>query len=437
MFEGRINKIIVFFIYISVFVNSYVFTKEPAEIYLGYLVFALLLPVFMLRHSFPKHLLAIFFILLVSGTINILLDNNTFPFFLKIYLGLFFSYLFYYYVVVQSEYNIEKLFQLYLIGCYIVSLIGVVQLVSYLVGFKYGYDYSWFLNKWGFIVGGNFGIRINSIFGEPTYFGTCVSAGMFVSIYNLIVKRPYYLSKFQSAVIAIIYCLTFSGVAYTAIFIAIILLLVNFGVIRYIFIFVPVLFGAFLYLYNNVYEFRTRYDSTVDIFLTGKFSIGKTHGSSIILYNNYRVALENVSHNFLFGTGLGSHPIAFDKYSITKNIDVHGFELNSADANSMLLRLISETGLFGTALMLIITFRCFIRRVRDGTRNIPEFYWIISSAILVMILINLFRQGHYFLNGFPFFIWMYYYNYVNYRKHLEEVKVKVNTESNTSQLSVL
>jgi hypothetical protein len=27
-----------------------------------------------------------------------------------------------------------------------------------------------------------------------------------------------------------------------------------------------------------------------------------------------------------------------------------------------------------------------------------------------MILLNLFRQGHYFLNGFPFFVLMYIYN---------------------------
>ena len=419
MFEGRLNKIIVFLIYVSIFINSYVLTKEPAEIYIGYLIFIILLPSFIIRYSFPRHLIFIFSVLLISGLIDIFLGNNTFPLFLKVFLGLFMSYLFYYYVVVESGYNIEKLFQLYLKGCFILSVIGVIQFISFRLKFKYGYDYHWLLlNKWGVVSGGNFGIRVNSLFGEPSYFGTCISAGMFVSVYNLFVKRPYYLSKFRSVVILIAYCLTFSSVAYMAIFIALIVILVNFGFVRYILIFIPIIAGSFYFLYNNVHEFKDRYDSTVHIFSEAQYEIGKTNGSSIILYNNYHVAMENFSNNILFGTGLGSHPIAFDKYSITKNVSVFGFALNSADANSMLLRLISETGLFGTVLMLFILFRCFISR--NSYEAVTEHYWIISAAIFVMIAVNLLRQGHYFLNGFPFFVWLYYYNYINFKKYISE-----------------
>ncbi|HEY4798195.1 MAG TPA: hypothetical protein VII99_03870, partial [Bacteroidia bacterium] len=203
-----------------------------------------------------------------------------------------------------------------------------------------------------------------------------------------------------------------------AIFIALIVILVNFGFVRYILIFIPIIAGSFYFLYNNVHEFKDRYDSTVHIFSEAQYEIGKTNGSSIILYNNYHVAMENFSNNILFGTGLGSHPIAFDKYSITKNVSVFGFALNSADANSMLLRLISETGLFGTVLMLFILFRCFISR--NSYEAVTEHYWIISAAIFVMIAVNLLRQGHYFLNGFPFFVWLYYYNYINFKKYISE-----------------
>ena len=335
-------------------------------------------------------------------------------------------------MVVQSEFNIEKLFQLYLKGCYIVAIIGAVQFVSFLIGFKYGYNYHWLFNKWGVFPGGNFGIRVNSIFGEPTYFGTCVSAGAFVSVYNLLVKRPYYFSKIQSLIILVVYSLSFSSVAYIAIFIAIILLLINFGFIRYIFLFAPILLGAFFLLYNNVSDFRERYDGTISIFSTGKFSVGQTHGSSIILYDNYHVAMKNLSNNFLFGSGLGSHPIAFAKYSLTKDIGVYGISQNSLDASSMLFRLLSETGLVGTGFMLIIFFRCFIKRDSEG--ELSEHFWIISSAIFVMIAVNFLRQGHYFLNGFPFFIWMYYYNYVNYKKYLKETSENESIAKPASQL---
>ncbi|HRH11298.1 MAG TPA: hypothetical protein PLU73_07270, partial [Bacteroidia bacterium] len=52
--------------------------------------------------------------------------------------------------------------------------------------------------------------------------------------------------------------------------------------------------------------------------------------------------------------------------------------------------------------------------VRDPER--PSNHWLISNAILVMILLNLFRQGHYFLNGFPFFVLLYLYNKIAYEK---------------------
>ena len=42
-------------------------------------------------------------------------------------------------------------------------------------------------------------------------------------------------------------------------------------------------------------------------------------------------------------------------------------------------------------------------------RSQNETNWLMSNAILVVILVYLMRQGHYFINGFPFFLWMYYY----------------------------
>ena len=167
-------------------------------------------------------------------------------------------------------------------------------------------------------------------------------------------------------------------------------------------------------MYNNIVEFKVRTDSTVEIFSTGKFSIAETHGSSLTLYNNYHIAVENFKSNFLFGTGLGSHPIASNKYSLTKNLKTFGFQLNYADANSMFLRIMSETGLFGMILFLGILFKCFIRK---PTGNTGTNHWLISNALLVLIMLNLFRQGHYFMNGFPFYVWLYIYNYSDYIKN--------------------
>ncbi|MGZ3899736.1 MAG: hypothetical protein ACXVNM_12865 [Bacteroidia bacterium] len=412
----RSNFWIIVFIYLSIFINSIVFFKEPFEFYFGYLIYIVLLPGFISKYGLNRSLFFIFLVLLITGIANVALNNNTFTLFFKVFTGLMLSYFFYYYVILEFNSNVDQLFKWYLKGAYIAAIIGLIQFISYQIGFELGYNYNWILNKWGVVKGGNFGIRINSIFGEPTHLGAVMAGAFFISLYNVIRKETYFLSKFQSVVIIVVYILSFSGLGQAGIFLSLIFLSISFGFIRYIFILIPVGIVLFNILYNNVSDFRERYQSTVDLFSNGKFVLGKTHGSSFILFNNYNVALENFKTNFLFGTGIGSHPVAFEKYSLAKEIKVYGFNLNSADANSMLLRLISETGLFGVLIFLVIIFKCYVRRDAEN----ETYHWLISNAILIMILLNLFRQGHYFLNGFPFFVLLYYFNWASHVKYLQK-----------------
>jgi hypothetical protein len=421
----RTDIILAIFIYLSIFVNSFIFFKEPFEFQFGYIIYIPLLPVFIKRYGYNKNLLIIFSVLLAVGIFNIFLDQNTSAQFFKVFTGLALSYFFYDYVIKEYDFNIEKLFKWYLLGCYIAALIGIFQFISFHIGFTPGYKFTWILNKWGLAPGGNFGLRVNSIFSEPTHLGAVLSASFFVSVYNLFIKEPYYLSKFKSIVIVIVYLLSFSGLGQIGIFLTVILFALNFGLIRYIFIIIPISLLMFNYLYNNVKDFRERYDGIVGLYTTGKFVLGKTHGSSFILYNNYHVATENFKGNFLFGSGIGSHPIAFEKHSLANKIEVYGFNLNSADANSMLLRLISETGLFGVSIFLFIIFKFYIRRTDEE----DTYHWLVSNGILIMILLNLFRQGHYFLNGFPFFVMLYIYNSISYNQYLQSKNAVTTSET--------
>ena len=406
--------IIVISIYISIFINSFVFFKEPFEFYIGYLIYLFLLPGFIRKYGFNRSLVWIFGLLLISGVFHVLIGNNETGQFIKIYAGVLLSYFFYNYVILEFDFDISRLFKWYLKGAYYSAVIGAIQFISFQVGFGPGYRFNWILNKWGFIPGGNFGIRLNSIFGEPTYLGAVLSAAFFVSVYNFLSKKSFYLTKFQSALIIVIYILSFSGLGQVGIFLTLALLAISFGLLRYIYVLIPLAVFLFSLFYNNSKDFRERFDSIITLFSTGKFELGKTHGSSFILYNNYVVAIENVSHNTLFGSGLGSHPMAFAKYSTARNFTTYGFNLNSQDANSMLLRLISETGIFGVGIFIFLIFRGYVRR----DLNNETYHWIVSNSILVMILLNLFRQGHYFLNGFPFFVILYYYNSVSYKAYL-------------------
>jgi hypothetical protein len=424
LMQNKTNRWVVLAIYISIFINSFVFFQQPFEFYVGYLIYLVLLPTFFRKHPYNKYLLGVFGILLINGLFNIFLGNNTYGQFFKVFTGLFMSYLFYYYVVQEFKDQLEQLFKWYLYGCYIAAVIGLVQFVSYHIGFKPGYNFRWILNKWGVITGGNFGIRVNSIFGEPTYLGTVLSAAFFVSVYNLTRREPYYLTRLQSAVIVIVYFLSFSGLGQVGIFLTLVFLAINFGLIRYVFIAIPVGIILFNVMYTNVRDFRDRYDGLISLFSGEEFKLGKTHGSSFTLYNNYNVATKNFMNNPLFGTGIGSHVTAYDRYTESRKIKVHGFNLNSADANSMLLRLISETGLFGVLIFLVIIITCYVKRDPDN----ESYHWMVSNGILIMIMLNLFRQGHYFLNGFPFFVILYVVNSFDYLRHIgRSSDVEVNS----------
>jgi hypothetical protein len=314
-----------------------------------------------------------------------------------------------------------------MVGALIVSFIGLFQLLSYFVGFTPGYNYNWLFNKWSLTEGG-LGLRLNSVFSEPSYFAAVVSPAFFVALYNSIARKTLFIKRWHGFVIILAYLLTYSSLGIIGIFVAIVLFLLNLGVVKYSIIFVPLFIFSFDYAYKNVPEFTSRWDGTFTMFETKNYKSYDIHGSSFVLYNNYQIALINFKQHPLFGTGLGSHPVAFDKYSLTNLTGAVDIEFNKMDANSMALRLMSETGIYGLFVMFFILFKCWIFKQRAAS----EEHWVMSNGISLIIILYLARQGHYFLNGFPFFLWMYFYlekdNKIE-RAAQEEAKVKLEASA--------
>ena len=389
---------------ISMFFNSYVITKNPAEIYLSYVPMFLLLPIFVMKYGVPRLVLKIFLPLLIMGVIYTQLGENTWTQFLKISLGFFTSLLFFHLILEHYKFNLERLFKIYMSACYILAIIGIIQLIAFYLGIVPLYKFNWILNKWSLSIGG-LGVRVNSIFSEPSYVAASLAPAMFVSVYNISNKSSIFLARKKCILIILMYFLSFSSLGIFAFFISIIFLLVRKGFITAAVFAGPVTALAFFLAYNTIDEFKERADGTFEIFSTQNIYSYDIHGSSFVLYNNYHVATTNFLKNPLFGSGLGSHAVAFNKYSLTNQIGAVDIEFNSADANSMFLRLLSETGVFGTGFFIFFLIKNYLPR----KRALNEEYWLISIGCLIIIIVHLIRQGHYFYNGFPFFIWLYYY----------------------------
>jgi hypothetical protein len=403
-------------IFLSVFVSSITFFRDPFEGYFHYIIFLLLFPVFLLKFGLPKKIIGSIFILFVVGVLEIFLGNNTWPLFLKIFLGFVLSVSFYGYVLDYFKFDTQKIFSFYIKGAIIVSYIGLFQFVFFYLSFTPGYNYSWLFNKWGLISGG-FGIRVNSIFSEPAQCAIVLGPACFVAIYNLIPRnKKYLLTKFQSVLIILVTFLTTSSTGYIGLLFILLFLLYNYGKISYFFLGVPFIILVSFLLYNNVPDFKSRIDTSLGLWVDGDFRIQNINSSSFIIYNNYHIAQENFLSNPFTGTGLGSHPIAFDKYSLTNRSDIIDLQFNKADGNSLLIRLISETGILGVVFIFVFMRRFYVRR---DPFNVDATFWIISNSVLIIIILFLLRQGNYFLNAFPLFMWIYYYARKN---HLEQIK---------------
>ena len=245
-----------------------------------------------------------------------------------------------------------------------------------------------------------------------------LSPAVFVSVLNILRKENNYeYKKFQNYVVLTALVLSKSSTGYIGVLFTILIIGINLRRITYLLLFFIVGILSVVGLYNSVDEFKNRVDTTLGLVIDKRFTIDNVNTSSFVLLNNAHVAFENFKEYPIFGTGLGSHPLAYEKYSYTRTglVNFQGTDNNSSDGNSMFVRLMSETGLVGLLFIFLILIKCFVGNI--GTENHS---WIISGALLVLIALNLFRQGNYFLNGFPFFVWLYFFNKVKFNEYLSK-----------------
>ena len=390
------------------------FFKIPFEFYFYYIFVLILLPFFFVKYGVPKYLLQILALPFLVGLFYILTGENL-PFtFLKVFGGVFITSLFFYGWIQHFKSDVQIIFKWYCFSCWVLVIIGVIQTFSFLVGFKYGYDFSWFLNKWGLVEGGVIGLRVNAILSEPTYLATALAPVIYVSIHNIISKSTYLFNKFQSMLILIIAILTTSSIGYLGILISILLCTQTIR-IRYIFFGTIISAFAFNLAYNNVKDFRSRVDAAKGLWINDDYGITNTNNSSFVLFNNLHIAKENLKRHPIFGTGLGSHETAFKKFTLTKTLLPYDFEFNIKDGNSLFIRLCTETGLLGLGFILLILVRGFIYKVNSQNEDMLR-HKIISQSLFVLLVLVLIRQGNYMLNGLPLLFLLYHYNGVQYKR---------------------
>ena len=401
LFKQFIDGLLVAFPFIDLFLFRYSFILFPGP--LGYgplLCMYVLLPIWMVRYAFPtKLVLALVAMALMGGSGVVTGVVNTFDFF-KVWGGVVLSSTYYWYLWhhLQKDYILG--FQLYANGCVIVSIFGLLIFVDAIIPFGFHAFAHSIINVAH--VEGEWGIRVASTFGEPTYFATVVAPSSVFALRSLFVigyqknHSEVQLNKWQSLTILIALALSFSTVAFAGIAIAAAILFFRAKSTKSrIGLVVSSLILAWSALQTNDVTAR------INSFQLDNVAIADMHGSSAILYNHFHIATQQAQENPLFGGGLCSHPSATERFSLLRGTDLDViYNKNNQDASSMFLRLLSEFGLMG-----ILSLLSFLFVFRPSTRD--HFYREIAWVCFISIALQLFRQGNFVLHGFPFFLTAY------------------------------
>jgi hypothetical protein len=386
------------------------------DLYLYYFFIVLALPLLIYRYRvLDKGFVVSYCVLILSGILNIILGNNDVFSLLKNVIGLFFAYSFYYLIIKHNDYDLNKLFRLYYKFSYVTALIGFVQFFSFLIGFKPGYEFRW-LNLRVMESSEFAGLKfytVHSITGEPSALAILLSPAIYVAMNNLKQHGSVH-ERFVAITILSVYLLTQSSTAYFGIICSVAVLTMKNISLKKILLAVIAIPATIFLLVAVSPKFSDRLNSSVKL-ATGNIVLDaatstNANGSSVILFNHFVIAAENANHH-PFGTGLGSHHLAFERYNTLRTWftgygGVGSMILNLHDANSLFSRILSEMGYPGVILLIIFLFKNFIPSSTNDTSNMI----LINHASLMALLTNLLRGGHYFNLGLPFFVFCYYYS---------------------------
>ena len=383
-------------------------TLPFVDLRISYLIMVLVLFLcmpFLKGVYFNKTFLFLFGIIIVFSLYNVYIGKDTFVLLTKQIIGIFLTSFTFYLLMEVNRYNVKKLFKVYLNLAFLVGLIGLFQELNYLLGFKAGYDFSYIFPSWRLHLSKTGFLRVNSILPEPATFCYSMMPAFFVSISSFSKNNFRFLKKWKSLIIISSVFFSFSLVGYIGMIVSLALLFYNYVKMRYLAMGGALIVVVMFFAYNNIGDIKMRVDDSIDV-LTGKMNLYSANLSTFTLFSNALVAYESFKDNPVFGSGLGSHEISYNRY-IGKVVSIHRVVmfLNVEDANSLFLRLLSETGLFGLLLIFYFIFKFRVLKKNDKS----GYLWLISNAILAMFLIRLLRYGHYFVGGFFFFFWLYYF----------------------------
>lgn len=330
----------------------------------------------------------------------IILDTDTFTLFLQQFISICITAA--YWLTFVHENNIMVYLRLYKQLAIFTAFVSIFQYIMSLVGISSLATMSWLIEDQQRTPVG----RSAAFLNEPSYCALVLFPLVFFGIYQLIGRykslQSFRLKPWEFIVIFAGFFFTGSSTGFFGVAVTIIVILLEYGFSykQLLILFLAVFcLGA---VYNNVSFINQRLNDSISL-VRGKESLDTVNLSTQSLIVNGDIAVDSFRATDGLGGGMGSHPISYGKFvgKYGPNIALQ----NNYDANSLLLRIISELGIVGLVLLVVLLYKY---RFRKNYNLATAMYKIISLMCLCYIFMRLFRFGHYFDCGLYMFIAIYY-----------------------------
>lgn len=394
---------------------SIVLTRVPFDFYLAYLGFLMIIALaFIVKPGLrlpikPIGVVALFLILQFFVTNSV---GSVFPRVVQQVVLIGFTLLVMFLAFQATGFDLNRIFKVYYNTVLIVSALIIFQQVAYQLNLSFIYDLSWILNN-ARIESTTFGMmRTGGLVIEPSHFIYVSFPAVYFALNRIIGnERNHVNSSLSKAIIMVAgFMLTFSSIGIIGLFIYLVIRASRKSLPKFLLGMVVISLLAIV-AYSYIPFLRMRVDDTFKFSMNVE-NIQKTDNwSTYALLSNAFVTYRSLEENPLFGAGIGNHVFNHGKY-LSEIVTMTGpmFSLNKEDANSMLLRLLSEVGILGFLVVVYFLFRFKIKR-SDAIKTQNLFLFAVNDGVFIMLLLKLIRDGHYAVNGFLFFVLLYYYSY--------------------------
>ena len=425
LFGTQLYKYVII-VMLLILIFDFIKNKKTIKINKIYLIFLVLIYAYLYIFSFNK--------IIIVPSAFYLIEITTF------------------FLYVQSKDDKEALIKsvsnIILFASLIIAIFGIIQFIS----FKLNVDFIYKLltQKQVYL----FENRFSSIYTEPAHLCTIIGAGLFVSMYNLFINKNksnyiflpilLFVGIISGSVIVYIslaiFIMLFCYVVFTKgsnsdkvrntrniILITLTVVVLTFSIFEREVITSVVNKLQALLSQNNYSVVETKNDnsnvkigiegsnkkiesndnSSIDVKNVEKMSSLQreimytqlSNGSAYAMKSNLYIGIEKLKDNYVFGTGMFTHIVYYDKY-MTRIYPDGYVRINYTDACSMLLRIFSEFGIVGLLIFLGLLIYIIIQGLKNKdyfllfilavfitqSMRLGEYNWILNCLSFVIML---------------------------------------------------